>query len=135
MPLIQCNETMQVGVRQFDDEHGRLVEIINRFHAAVKDGEGCAVLKGTFEELANFAQTHFSNEEAILALHEYPELEEHRTIHKELIDQLGRLDTKAVCDSTALQYELLQFLMDWLMNHTSDVDKKYGPFLNSKGVY
>jgi hemerythrin len=49
--------------------------------------------------------------------------------------QRDRLDRKTVCDSTSLQYELLQFLMDWLMNHTKDVDKKYGPFLNSKGVY
>jgi hemerythrin len=63
------------------------------------------------------------------------QLEEHHTIHNDLLDQLDRLDRKTVCDSTALQYELLQFLMDWLMNHTSDVDKRYGPFLNSKGVY
>lgn len=134
MPLIQCNDTMQVGVRQFDDEHGRLVEIINRFHAAVKAGEGSVVLQANLEELSVFAQMHFANEEAVLTLHAYPELEEHRTIHSDLLGQLARLDKKTVCDSAALQYELLQFLLDWLMNHTSVVDKKYGPFLNSKGI-
>jgi hemerythrin-like metal-binding protein len=135
MALIQCNETLLVGVRQFDGEHSHLIEIINRFHAAVKSGEGCTVLQGTFDELANFARMHFLNEETVLMLHGYPELEEHHTIHNDLLDQLDRLDRKTVCDSTSLQYELLQFLMDWLMNHTRDVDKKYGPFLNSKGVY
>jgi hemerythrin-like metal-binding protein len=135
MALIQCNETLQVGVRKFDEEHTRLVEIINRFHAAVKAGEGGAVIQSNLEELSEFARMHFTNEEAILALHEYPELEEHRTIHNNLLDQLGRLDKKTVSDSITSQYELLQFMLDWLMNHTRDVDRKYGPFLNSKGVY
>lgn len=126
---------MQVGVRQFDDEHSRLVEIINRFHAAVKAGDESVVLQANLEELSVFARMHFTNEEAVLTLHGYPELEEHRTIHNDLLGQLARLDKSEVYYSAALQYELLQFLLDWLMNHTSDVDKKYGPFLNSKGVY
>ncbi len=31
--------------------------------------------------------------------------------------------------------EVLHFLREWLENHLLGSDKKYGPFLNSKGVY
>jgi len=30
--------------------------------------------------------------------------------------------------------EVMNFLKDWLNNHIIGTDKKYGPFLNSKGV-
>ena len=30
--------------------------------------------------------------------------------------------------------EVMNFLKDWLSNHIQTSDKKYGPFLNSKGV-
>ncbi len=83
----------------------------------------------------DFAQEHFANEEKLLVLHDYPEIEEHSAAHKEIIGHLHGVKAEFVRGSATLQYEMLQFLMDWLMNHTRDVDKKYGPFLNSRGVY
>ena len=134
MALIQSNEALQVGVRQFDQEHCQLIEIINQFHSAVKTGKGIAAVGPTLQKLTDFAQEHFDNEENLLVLHDYPELEQHRAAHREIIMHLQSMGSNFVQSSTTLQYETLQFLLDWLLNHTRDVDKKYGPFLNGKGV-
>lgn len=134
MALIQCNEALQVGVRQFDKEHCQLIEIINQFHSTVKIREGSSAIEATLQKLTDFAREHFENEEKLLALHKYPELEHHRAAHSKIIDHLHGIRSNFVQGSATLQYEMLQFLLDWLLNHTRDVDKKYGPFLNEKGV-
>lgn len=135
MPLIESISAIRVGVRQFDEEHIRLVEIINQFHDAVKSGEGCSVLENTLHDLSEFASVHFANEEKVLQACSYPGFEEHRRAHQELLRRLGEINASIVTSSTAMQFEVLQFLIDWLTEHTRDVDRKYGKFLNGVGVY
>lgn len=53
-------------------------------------------------------------------------------------DDLTRkaLELKAAFDSgkPALTIDVMNFLKDWLNGHILQVDKKFGPFLKSKGV-
>ena len=132
MGLITCNKLLSVGVQQFDDEHCQLVTITNQLHDAIKSGTGVQAVQLTLQQLAGFAAAHFRSEEELLERHAYPELEQHRQAHQAILDRLGQLQSSS---DHVQGSAIMQFLLDWLVIHTKEVDKKYGPFLNSQGVY
>ena len=45
MALISWNESYSVKVKQFDDQHKKLVNMLNDLHEAMKQGKGRDALK------------------------------------------------------------------------------------------
>jgi len=135
MGLINCNAMLSVGVKQFDDEHHQLVEITNQLHDAIKAGSGAQAVKETLQQLSEFATRHFQSEEQLLAQYEFPKLAEHQLAHQEILIRLGRFQIELQDNVQPIQNHLMQFLLDWLTSHTKAVDKQYGSFLNSKGIF
>lgn len=133
MALIQWSNLLSVGVTQFDNEHKKLVDILNNLHDAMKEGKGADVIGKTLDSLISYTATHFASEEKLMTQHAYPNLTKHKGEHAALVKQALEIqkDFKA---GKALPQNLLQFLKDWLMKHIAGDDKQYGPFLNSKGV-
>jgi hemerythrin len=82
--------------------------------------------------LITYTATHFADEEKLMALHSYPELAQHKAIHTELVKQVLELQGKLKSGQAILTLDVMKFLVDWLLKHGDD--KKYGVYLNSKGV-
>lgn len=53
MALFVWQDIYSVGVEVIDNQHKKLLEIANRFHAAFERGEGRAMLSGIFNELVD----------------------------------------------------------------------------------
>ena len=66
----------------------------------------------------------------------YPELANHKEEHKELIETLQDLQQQFDERKSELTIimKIQDFLRDLLVNHTLDHDKKYGSYLNNKGI-
>lgn len=135
MGLINCNSLLSVGVKQFDAEHCQLVGITNQLHDAIKAGSGAQAVQATLQQLSEFAVRHFHAEEELLEEHGFPHLAEHQKAHQAILDNLLKFNTDCQDTIQPLQHNLMQFLLDWLISHTKTVDKQYGPFLNSKGIF
>jgi len=135
MGLISCNKILTVGVQRFDEDHLQLVAIINQLHKAFKSGEGQQSVNLALQQLATYSSYHFQAEEELLAQHHYPHLEDHQKSHRDILSRLAELQAELHASPAAMQQNLMQFLLDWLISHTKSVDQKYGPFLNSKGIY
>lgn len=135
MLLIEQPSVLKVNIQQFDTDHEILVAITNRLHAAIKDGTAQQQLSPLLEELTRFTQMHFMAEEEVLQTHDYPDLTEHRQSHLQILGQLKRLCESRLNGSNPLPISVLQFLLNWLTDHTMAFDRKYGPYLNNRGVY
>ncbi|SKA09590.1 hemerythrin [Trichlorobacter thiogenes] len=135
MGLISCNKILTVGVQRFDDDHHQLVAIINQLHRAFKSGKGDQSVKHALKQLDEYTNYHFQAEEMLLKQHDYPHLEEHQQAHQHILSRFAHLQAEFHDSPAAMQQNLMQFLLDWLISHTKNVDQQYGPFLNSKGVY
>ena len=135
MSLINCKKLLNVGVQRFDDEHFLLVAIVNQLYDAIKAGTGSQAVQATLQQLTDFSSRHFKAEEELLELHGYPGLAEHHQAHQAILKQLADIQDDFEENAVTIQQHMMQFLLDWLINHTKSVDKQYGPFLNSKGVY
>ena len=55
-----------VGVKDIDDQHKKLVEIVNKLNDAMVAGHGREVIGPTLNELIRYTQQHFAAEERIM---------------------------------------------------------------------
>lgn len=134
MPLITWNETLSVGISQFDAEHKKMIEMINTLHEAMKEGKGREVLGRILEELVAYTRTHFETEEKVMKQNSYPDLAEHQKQHDKLVMEVAKIVKNYHSGNEPLPATVMQFLVDWLTTHINGMDKKYGPYLKGKGV-
>ncbi|MBI1206245.1 MAG: bacteriohemerythrin [Azospirillum sp.] len=136
MPLMEWSERMSVGVGQFDDEHKKLIAMINELFDAVQSGRGKEALGGILDRLIEYTKTHFSHEEHYMQKHGYPDMAAHRKEHEILTKQVVEIQRKYHSGATAmLSMEVMTFLKNWLIKHIQGTDKLYTPFFHDKGMH
>jgi len=133
--LVEWTKALSVGVEQFDDQHTRLIDMVNELHDAMMNGKGTGALGGILASLIDYTGTHFADEERVLQANAYPGLAQHRLEHVKLVEQVKALQKRFQVErGTVLTLDVMKFLKDWLVNHIQTEDRKYGVFLNAKGV-
>ncbi|MDP7591373.1 MAG: bacteriohemerythrin [Litorilituus sp.] len=135
MPLIEWTAELSVGIGSIDEQHKKLVNMINALNDAMLLGHSNELLEKIFSGLATYTHKHFSYEESLFAEYGYSDSKEHKRQHQELIAQVVDLKTKFLeRPQEAMNKDLVIFLKRWLTNHIMRSDKEYSDFLISKGV-
>ncbi|MGB9597496.1 MAG: bacteriohemerythrin [Candidatus Poribacteria bacterium] len=135
MALFVWDDSFSVNIKQIDEQHKKLVNILNNLHDAMKLGKGSQILGNIFAELIQYVETHFTAEERLMHTYSYNEYDSHKLIHSGLTKKVIEFQKKFQQGQNILTMEIIDFLKNWLQNHILGTDKKYGPFLNSKGVF
>jgi hemerythrin-like metal-binding protein len=123
MALFTWNPEYSVGNDLIDGEHRTLFELADRLHSAMLSGQGHAVLRNLYTQLADYTRTHFSHEEALMVKHAYPELPAHAEIHRQLIAKLAKLQGDLDGGKLTVTVDTMQFLRDWLQHHIGKTDR------------
>jgi hemerythrin len=134
MALLTWNEKYSVNVREIDDQHKRLLTLVGNLHSAMLEGKGREGLGKVLDGVVAYAASHFAAEERLMKAHGYPEYEEHRTIHTKMTQKVLDIQKQYHQGKVNITLDTMKFLEDWVAKHIMGTDKKYGPFLNSKGV-
>ncbi len=132
--LIDWGPSLSVGLDSIDEQHKKLVDLVNKLFFAMSDGKASDILGNIFGELVTYTKTHFAHEEQLFAKYKYPDIAKHKEEHKALTDKALALQADFKSGKVSMSREVLQFLKDWLSNHITKEDKKYGPFLKENGV-
>jgi hemerythrin len=125
---------MSVGVRQLDDDHKKLISMINELHAGMLAGHSNEVVGGILKRLVAYTVQHFGHEEAFFAQTSFPGAAAHKLEHEKLKQTVMVEVQRFQCGTVGLGIETLNFLRDWLRHHIQESDKAYGPYLNQHGV-
>lgn len=134
MALITWNDSYSVKVKQMDEQHRKLVEMINQLHDAMKVGQGKQVVGDVLNALVSYTKTHFASEESLMKTYGYPGYEDQKKAHANLVGQVGDIQKKFLDGNAPLSQDVMAFLKDWLIKHIQGSDQKYGLYFNSKGV-
>ncbi len=132
MPLIEWNQELAVNVKQCDEQHEQLIGLINDLHNAVKTGNG-KNFNGLFRATVASVKRHFSEEEKLLRKHGYLGYQDQKEAHELFLSEAKNLLHQF--KSGGLLAVSLENLLKRIESHILGEDKKYGRFLNSKGVY
>lgn len=135
MALFEWDQQYSVGIVKIDEQHRRLVDMINELHDAIISAVGEPAVKSILDKLLDYTAYHFESEESLLKEFEYPDMERHKKDHDTLAWRVLDLRSRYESGEGVGAPELLDFLTGWLKNHILYSDKKYGLFLNAKGVH
>lgn len=134
MAFLEWAEKYSVNIKTIDDQHKNLIGILNNLHDAMKVGKGKDVMGNVLSELIDYTVYHFKTEEDLFQKYGYPDFNRHKKEHNELAQKATDLKNSFDKSESIITIEVMNFLKDWLNNHIIGTDKKYGPFLKSKGV-
>jgi hemerythrin len=135
MPLMTWTEKLSVGVGVLDEDHKRLVAMVNELYDSMQAGHGKETLGRILNDLVQYTKVHFDREEKFFAQTGYPASAAHKQEHDALTQQVLEVQQKYMSGaSAALSIDVLRFLKNWLINHIQGSDQKYRPHLNAKGI-
>ena len=131
---LEWDDAYSVGIDSIDQQHKRLVNLINQLQTAVDYSTGEEFEREALDELVDYTKTHFSYEEGLMQKYDYPEFEPHRAQHQKMIQQVEEVLAEYEQDQDRAMRHALDFLKTWLINHINGTDKEYSDFLIEKGA-
>lgn len=132
---INWHHTYSSHVAQLDIHHNRITEMGNTIIQLLYNDSEPQTLINAIEAMLEYTLYHFTSEEKLMALYEYPGIEGHTKRHNELMRQVLEYKDRVLNGDIPEKAILQNFMEQWLMRHLLDDDRKFGAFLNEKGVY
>jgi len=123
-----------LGIESIDKQHEVLVNYLNQLYDAMLKSETKEVIKPILDGLISYTANHFVFEEKLFATHGYPDATDHRKEHDDLKTKVLSFQKEFDAGKATVSNDLMNFLKNWLQGHILGSDKKYAPFLTSKGV-
>jgi len=123
--LMPWTSQLATGVKFVDEQHRKLVDMINNLYKAMQTGQGKAVVEKLLDDLANYTVYHFDAEEKVFHKTNYSETAGHIKIHEDLKSKVISFINKYKSGSENISMDLMNFLKDWLENHICKTDKRY----------
>ncbi len=126
---------MSVHVSIIDEQHKKLIEIINKLNSAITDHAAIPVLDEVFDELTEYTRKHFSTEEELLQRVDYPLTAAHKEEHDGFVYKLISFRNDFENGSEVVSTKIVDFLYGWLVEHIQGSDKAYSTLLNENGIH
>ncbi len=120
--IIVWDDQMRVGVDSIDRDHQYLVSLLNRITHEDFDERKFDTF---FQDLNNYTQHHFPQEEVVMETCRYPDIENHRVHHLDFISQLKDRENKWYKNkNSAFIPDFQEEIRAWLYNQvlTNDAD-------------
>lgn len=144
MAFFEWQDTFSVGIAGVDEQHRRLIGLVNRLHEVIERSDQTATLaavlseidtvRAVIDELTAYAACHFATEDAYMTAHPQPEDDRHRAEHLAFVEQIGRFREACGQPKSRQSLEIATFCKTWWENHILQTDKALGAFLVTRGV-
>ena len=128
--LINWNDSYSVGVVEMDNQHKQLVTLLNDLYAAMQSKKSSEIIGRVLNKLISYTEKHFSDEEDFMKRHSYPGISGQMKEHEAFTDKVKKFKNDYDAGRTSMSVSITSFLKDWLVNHISISDKKYGDYVN-----
>ena len=134
MSYFNWAQNLDVGVSKMNEAHIELIRLMNllfdRNQAKATKGE----LNKIIGDLAAYVVKHFTEEEAYMTSIQFPDVEKHKVIHKQLLTAFGEQRDKFEKGEGLVSEGFFSFLKLWLNAHIQGIDIKYGQHAKAKKV-
>jgi hemerythrin-like metal-binding protein len=137
MPMepVQWSEKFSVGVRELDEQHQQLIKLLNLLIST----QGTAntrseTISDTLMAMTHYAQAHFKAEERLMEAYGFPGLEEQKIQHRDFRKKTVAFSTATYYGIDQVPEALLEYLVEWWVQHILEDDMAYRSFFKDKGV-
>ena len=126
---IHWKSDYDLGIEDVDFQHHYFLNLINRLSDELKMTTSASRRTALISELNAYARFHFISEENMMAKANYPDLQNHRRHHLELISQLNSKEAMLQLEKNDASAEaVVDFLVEWFVNHTTGEDRLFADY-------
>ncbi|GFO69135.1 hypothetical protein GMLC_27140 [Geomonas limicola] len=133
MAEIEWSSDLSVGIETIDEQHLKLIELLQGLEDAVRIGKDAGLIEDTITNLFNYAKVHFATEEDLLKKHKYPEEKLHQMEHNKFITKAFEFRENFDARKPGLNIEVVNFLSSWILSHIQITDQRYTRYLKKHG--
>ena len=124
-PPPKLDAEFKLGIDDVDDEHGKLIDMLNRVHDLLSEGKSKWARTYYNDMLSTYVYEHFANEERFMESFDFPEIEEHKKVHSNFRRSFEKLKPLIETYDDASFRQALNDTFVWIIFHIGNVDKKY----------
>ncbi len=132
--MMEWDDSYTVGVESLDEQHKRIIDMINELHESLILAEDSRRLDELLVRLAIYTVKHFIYEEHLFKKYGYEFQEEHKIEHDLLSQCITEFQKKHLVEGIDMEEDLLVFFKHQLIKHILTYDSKYMAFMSDHGV-
>lgn len=121
MGLFTWDEKYSIRNEELDRHHKHLFNLINQLHDICSTTRDVDSLKVVIDELAQYTNYHFSEEEKYMRSKGYKNVEAHISNHEIFREKIIQLQQEGSRNMVVAR-ELMIFLGTWLLDHVLEED-------------
>lgn len=134
MAFFEWKADYETGIGGIDEQHRRIVGLMNELFEAIRSGRADDVMKGIYVELLRYANYHFCLELKLFQKYHYADERRHIEEHNSFI---RKVETLLINDFVAEKnhaIDTLHFLRSWFQEHMMKTDMEYCAFFRYKEI-
>ena len=122
-----------LGIEDIDFQHHFFLNLINRLSEELRMTTEPSRRTALIAELNAYTRFHFISEENMMSKAGYPELDEHRQQHLDLISTLNSREAMLqLRKSDESAEDIVEFLQDWFVRHTVGEDRLFADYYHRR---
>jgi hemerythrin len=127
MSFMKWEAEYSVGHAEIDAQHRDMIEILNEFFEALKDGQASEQQKQLLERFVACTEKHFDTEERELCRVDYHDLISHRRLHDGLRTAIADFAQTFATNKKRCP-QAIQILKKRLVDHFQEADRAYARY-------
>lgn len=135
MAYLDWSDHFSVKVKEIDEQHRRLIDMINTLHEAMIARKGREAQKVIIDAMVDYARSHFALEERYMRESAFHWYATHKLEHESFTAKALELQKEVRNDGFVLTLEILNFLKGWLQDHILGTDMGYVEHLTRYGLH
>ncbi|AAP76601.1 bacteriohemerythrin [Helicobacter sp. MIT 03-1614] len=123
--LPEWSDDFSVHHQIIDEQHQKLFALAHRAYNIANNNKSLASdVKNILIEFFDYMKTHFKDEEEYMKAIGFPQLEEHKKIHRQIVNDMAGM-VKNVHSVDVLKEMIATIAKDWLLTHILQEDMCY----------
>jgi len=132
--MFSLSKDMMIGNHMIDNDHQKLVDIINEFELKSQENSLLAMHE-TLKELLKYSKYHFEREEKLQKESGYPHYQMHKSEHATFIYNIKLMAKSYFVDKTKpidekATKDIINFMQHWLVYHIEKFDTLMKEYIN-----
>jgi hemerythrin len=135
-PTLWTNN-FSVGIEQIDAQHKVLIGYITDLETSVDnpdEKQRWSSIHYAIVQLRDYTRIHFSVEECLMEILDYPGRGPHIEEHKGFVETISDLERRSITHNDITEGEIIEFLRRWLLNHIETSDREYSSYFSSANI-
>ncbi len=129
MSIIEWDDSFSVNHPEIDNQHKKWIDIYNKMHDSMMSLESSnEQTTEILQAMIEYAQNHFRYEEEYMHEINFPDIVEHRRMHKDFQSLIYSYHRDINQGKMVLNTKIIKLIRNWLLEHIIEEDKKYAEF-------